>query len=301
MRTTLFHLASRRTGALGTGSVDVLRIHECPTCKRGPIELHDIQSQQSCQYCGATVYPSDCLRFWEEVADFQSNAEALSRFMIAVEHLLPIHYVRYLSENSLAALSSMAIFVDGPLAVFGNPAWLHGPIMAYLYEVNDRLASAGYQRLVMIGLQKTGQVVDHVHFLDRHLPKNRIFPIDDEYRYERILAGRDTAANGFGSETHYGQDFIFKTPTGRTFVFALPYPFPAKTVPSVSFVDAKTDPGRYPELARALALIEHFESDLYENAVVPVALAHRHTAISLVPGGRVLDLLSRRHVGNVRT
>jgi hypothetical protein len=44
----------------------------------------------------------------------------------------------------------------------------------------------------------------------------------------------------------------------------------------------------------ALALIKHFELDLYENSVVPIALAHRYMAISLKPGGRVLDLLTRK-------
>jgi hypothetical protein len=33
--------------------------------------------------------------------------------------------------------------------------------------------------------------------------------------------------------------------------------------------------------------------DLYDNALVPVALANRHASISLVPGGKVLDLLVR--------
>jgi hypothetical protein len=92
-------------------------------------------------------------------------------------------------------------------------------------------------------------------------------------------------------ETYYSQDFIYRTPSGRTFVFAVPYPFASKEGPG--FVQAKTEIGRYEELPRTLALIGHFESDLYQNAVVPIALAHRYTAISLVPGGRVLDILTR--------
>lgn len=41
-------------------------------------------------------------------------------------------------------------------------------------------------------------------------------------------------------------------------------------------------------------MINLLESDLYENAVVPIALAHHYTAISLEPGGKVLDLLTKR-------
>jgi hypothetical protein len=50
-------------------------------------------------------------------------------------------------------------------------------------------------------------------------------------------------------------------------------------------------------IERACDLIRHFEMDLYDNALVPVALAHRHASISLVPGGKVLDLLVRSGLG----
>lgn len=294
LRTTLFHLASRRGGVMGTSDPTRLKLHRCPTCGRGPIEVRDVPEEQFCPYCAAEVYPADTLRLWEEVSDFQSNGTALSRFMLQVEHLMPIHYVRFLRENSLVSLGAIAFFIDGPLAVFGSAAWLHATIMQYLMEVNERLTELHLPRLLMIGLQKTGQVVDHVSLIQRFVQPNRIFAIDDEYRYRYILAARDPSSQGFGYETYYGQDFIYKTPSARHFVFALPYPFASKREPGIDFPKAKTELGRYPELPRALALIKNFESDLYKNAVVPIALAHRYTAISLVPGGRVLDLLTRR-------
>ena len=48
----------------------------------------------------------------------------------------------------------------------------------------------------MVGLQKTGQVVDHVHLIDRFVPASRLFAINDEYRYKYILAGREASKNG---------------------------------------------------------------------------------------------------------
>ncbi|HEU5326546.1 MAG TPA: hypothetical protein VFU78_00555, partial [Thermomicrobiales bacterium] len=167
-------------------------------------------------------------------------------------------------------------------------------ILRYHAKVNGELAKILQPPLLLIGLQKTGQVVDHLSLIERFVPSNRIFAIDDDYRYRYILAGRDPAGNGFGYETYYGQDFIYKTPSGRTFVLGLPYPFASKDGSNVDFISAKTEMGRYQRLADALALINNFESDLYENAVVPIALAHRYTAISLVPGGKVLDLLTRK-------
>lgn len=294
LRATLFHLAWLRPGDMATTSPRSLMVHKCPTCGVGPIEVQDRPVNQACPRCGADVYPSDCLRLWEEVADHQSNVQALSRFMLQVEHLLPIHYIRFLAENSLPSLASTAFFIDGPLAVFGNGAWLHGVILRCLADINARLFQRGLPGILVIGLQKTGQVVDHATLVDRFIPANRLLAIDDEYRYKYILAVREPSHNGFGSDTYYGQDFIYKTPSGRVFVFALPYPFPSKASIGIDFIRAKTEFYRYEGLSRALALINHFESDLYENAVVPIALAHRYTAISLMPGGRVLDLLTRK-------
>lgn len=296
LRATLFHLAHRRPNEMGTDSPSSLVIHRCPNvgCEARNLTVRDIPDAQACPKCGGALFPSDCLRIWESIEEFQANSEGINRAMMTIEHLMPVHYIRYLAENSLSSLGSTAFFVDGPLAVFGNSAWLHGSIMRFLDHVNERLTSAGHRRVVMIGLQKSGQVVDHAELVSRFLPDNRIFCIDDNYRYKYILSGREEAGNGFGYESYYGQDFIYKTPTGRVFVFGIPYPYPDKHPLTVDFRQAKSEIGRYDSLATALSLIRHFESDLYKNAVVPIALAHRYTAISLVPGGRVLDVLTIR-------
>lgn len=136
--------------------------------------------------------------------------------------------------------------------------------------------------------------MDHMTLVERFVANDRLFAIDDEYRYQYILAGREAAHNGFGYETYYGQDFIYKTPTGRVFVFGLPYPYTSKDEPGIDFLIEKVRFENYPQLPTALALLNLLESDLYRNAVVPIALAHRYTAISLQPGGKVLDLLTRK-------
>jgi hypothetical protein len=296
LRTTLFQLASRRAGDLGTNDPSRLKLHKCPDCGNGPVELEDIEEQQRCPSCNGEVYPSDCLRLWEEIQDYQSNIEALTRFMMQVEHMMPVHYLRYLAGQSLPLVSSgaLAFFVDGPLAVFGNGAWLHAAILRYLGDLNTKLAQTGRSPVLMIGLQKSGQVCDHLALIDRFLPNDRLLALNDDYRYRYVLSGRDPSSNGFGSETYYGQDFIYKTPSGRVFVLGLPYPFASKADAGANFPDAKCEVARYPTLPAALALIRNFESDLYENAVIPIALAHRYTAIRLMPGGKVLDLLTKK-------
>lgn len=294
LRTTLFHLASRRPSEMGTGDINRLKIHKCPNekCQKKHLEVFDIPNKQYCPSCNTEIYPSDCLRLWEEINEWQSNEFIMSRFMGIVEHLLPIHYVRNFADRSLSTLASTAFFLDRPLGIFGTAAWLHKPILSYLFEINKRLVNNHKLPIMIIGLQKTGQVVDYVTLIDRFIEPNTVFAIDDDYRYKYIVPGRKPSQGGFGSETYYGQDFIYKTASGRIFIFALPYPFATKD--SSNFSREKIKPDNYQNLSLALALINKFECDLYENAIVPIALANQYTAISLVPGGQVLDIATRR-------
>ncbi len=229
--------------------------------------------------------------------DFQSNQIVMTRLMMILEHLMPIHYIRHFIEEYPLLLTQAAFFVDGPLAVFGNAAWLHRTIMAFLTNANRKLSRLNAGPILMIGLQKTGQVAEYVQFIDRFIPKNRIFPISDDFRYDFIFGGRDPASNTFGYETYYGQDFIYKTASGKIFNFLIPYPFRNKDLGKGNFKTEKVKMENYENLSMATALIRKLESDLYRNAVIPIALAHRFTAISLEPGGKVLDLLAKQSIG----
>jgi len=292
LQTTLFHLASRRSGELGTEAPNHLKLHLCPACEEEEeVDVYDTGEAQHCPHCGGEVYPSDCLRLWEEVNENQSNRGALMRFMRVLEHLMIIHCIRFLRGISLDDLATTVFFTDGPLAVYGTSAWLHLSIMQYLDEVNAELEDRGLSQVLIIGLQKSGRVADHVELVDRHLSPNSLYAIEDEYRYRYITPSRTPSQTGFGDETYYGQDFIFKTSSGRCFVMGIPYPFASKAVED--FHQIKTNSDLYSELPRALKVVEHFESSLHKNAVVPIALAHEHTAISLEPGGKVLDLLTK--------
>ncbi|WP_161889685.1 hypothetical protein [Pontibacter russatus] len=303
--------ANRREGAnrmvltetLLTLNDDLITIKACPSAECSePIEhLEFTQSAQthSCPACRTTIYATDWLRLHEGISDFGNNASAMTRMMNVVEHLLLAAFILELLRDTahVQVLARIAFVVDGPLALFGEPAKLHKRIMSLLYRANLKLAGLGFEPLLVLGLQKTGAVMDHALLLERFLPKGKgvLRLIDDDYR-SKYITGSSTPSANFGHETYYGQDFLFKTERGRIFNFALPYPFENKGIGynSAEFAQMKADIAQYGSLVeRACDLIRHFELDLYDNAIVPVALAHRHASISIMPGGKVLDLLTR--------
>jgi hypothetical protein len=277
-----------------------LELTSCSSCKEriSTLEFTPQSHTQACERCSSTIYVTDWLRLHEGLSDFGDNASAMTRMMNAVEHLLLGAFILELLNSTPSALSKIAFVIDGPLALFGEPAKLHQRLMTLIHKANAKLLQLGFEPVLIMGLQKTGNVMDHARLLEKFLPNGVLRVIDDEYR-AKYITGSDTASSNFGNETYYGQDFLFKTDRGRIFNFALPYPFPDKGSNEKSFSSLKIEVERYGSLvSRACDLIQHFELDLYDNAIVPVALAHRHASISLVPGGKVLDLLARSGLGS---
>ncbi len=298
LRTTLFKLASYRTGSNCTESDKELILHKCPNpeCTAKNLSVWNIEEEQLCPECGRAIYPSDCLRIWEEVADNGSNQSALTRFTNVIEHLFAIHYIRmivdYSPQSYVETLDDICFFMDGPLAIYGNAAWVHNAIMKYLHEINTVMKKHCRKPILIIGLVKSGAIVDYFKMINARIEAETILCLSDEVRNKYVNYDRKASSSTFGSETYYGQDFIYKTRTGKLVVFNLPYPYESKNNIK-RFVVNKSELSNYENLNRCLILLNEFECNLYENTVVPVALARKHTVISLKPGSQVLDLLTR--------
>lgn len=290
------HLTKTLRALVGTAPV----ISACPSCGHDDSRIEfDVSDVVQCAHCGEDVFVTDWLRLHEGISDYGDNSSAMTRMMNAVEHLMLGAYILQVFDVHPGALSDIAFVLDGPLALFGEPAKLSFRLQALIHKVNTRLTELGLSPMLVIGLQKTGGLMNHALLLERFLSDGMLRIVDDDYR-NTYITGSDSPAANFGNETYYGQDFLFKTERGRMFNFALPYPFPDKSHDGGgrAFALAKVEIERYgDQVQRACDLIRHFEMDLYDNAIVPVALAHRHASISLVPGGQVLNLLVRGGLG----
>lgn len=247
-----------------------------------------------CPLCGLPIYVTDALRVWEELIENGSNLEPLNRLMNAVEHILAAHYVRYLRGRDPLQLSRMCVIVDGPLALFGNPAPFHRALLHLLDEVRREQAALGLDEPLVIGLVKTGRLAEHLEMIDEIVPSGAVIPVSDDYRYRYVEPAKLGSTRNFGDDTYYGQDFFVKTERGHRFVLCVAYPFGDK---AGAFQVEKSRPQNYATLGRALEVIKSLESDLYGASMIPVVLAHQHASISLRPGGKVLDIMSLKAIG----
>jgi len=284
-----------------SNGIDVLWMKKCPlsSCseeKESPIEVPVIEGKTTCPSCKETVFAIDSLRVHEAFSENGSNVEAYNRLMSALEHILGIHYIYYLWQKNPDYLSKFCLLIDGPLAIFGQSAHFHRAIMLLISDIRNDLSKRGLSEPLIIGITKTGRICEHFDQIDELLPPGLVFPITDEYRYKYIDPVKQGSKKNFGDETYYGQDFLVKTNNARRFALCLAYPFRNKR--DKEFQTKKSDQEQYQVLSKALAVLHELESDLYENAMIPVVLAHRHASISLSPGGKVLDVLSKGAFGS---
>ncbi|MBB3804272.1 hypothetical protein FHR51_000383 [Xanthomonas arboricola] len=276
--------------------VGPIGLNKCPSCQQAiTVTFDSIEDKLPCPKCQASIYVSDSLRLHEGISDFGDNSSAMTRMMNAVEHLMLATFIKQVQLENSHQLADLSFVMDGPLAIFGEPAKLSQRLQRLVHEVNSDLLKRNLRPMLVLGLQKTGGLMDHAKLIEAHIKPGSLRVVDDTYRNDYVT-GADSPADNFGNETYYGQDFLFRTEGGRIFNFAIPYPFRDKShyEGGAGFAKAKVDLARYGSLIQqACDLIRHFEMDLYDSAIVPVALAHRHASISLTPGGRVLDLMVR--------
>lgn len=291
---TLFELALRTDKAKIDGDKGFFIVEKCPNrgCRHRDIEVPFNPAISSCPSCGKNVFATDILRVHEAFSNTGDNTTVYSRVRNVIEHIALFHYVYYVWKNDLQMLSELGVIMDGPLAIFGEGADFHRGLMLMYQEMREDCQRAGFRPPLVVGITKTGRVVEHFMTIKHLMPEKTIFPLNDLYRYQFINEVDDAEGKKFGIETYYGQDFLIKTARNRQFIICVQYPFGRKTG---SFHDDKVKLENYPQFESVVKLVMTFETDMYENALTPVVLAHRHASISQKPGGKMLDILSRKH------
>ncbi|WP_155413276.1 hypothetical protein [Rhodopseudomonas palustris] len=254
------------------------------------------------------VYVTDAIRVHEVFVNEGSNAECFGRLMSALEHILLAHLIRCAHSVDPTSTGYLHVIVDGPLAIFGEAARFHRSIMSLLHDVRMDCQRIGMPGPLVVGVSKTGKIVEHARQIERLLQFDEnddarngtyLLTVDDKYRYELIQASESNLAGNFGKDEYYGQTFIVRTSKGKIFDVTLAYPFERKAdVDGEEFRDAKVNLRHYEgHLDRMLSLIEMMQTDLFQNALIPVHLAHRYASIAHSPAGRSLDAFVREALG----
>jgi len=279
----------------------VTRDQSCPyeDCRGHPAVYHRSHGRYHCACdLARPLFSTDALRIHEGMNPAGSNGAMYAEVSQVLEHIWLIHILRTIEQRRwLSSLKRLAFVVDGPLAIFGHPAWLSEAISKELQRINDAARSINRTDIFLLGVEKSGPFLEHLLQLDmgprrepNRLPRGFVMLITDHYIKSNIVFSESTKP--YGSQTYYGRKFFYKTRSGARIIGVTPYLHRGD-----EDLD-RADPSQHPRLAGSLNILDELVSVRYPDAIVPIIAAHAEAAIPLQMGQRVLEQITRELVEN---
>lgn len=237
-----------------------------------------------------TLYQTDLLGIHERFDETGPNGQVYTLFQQVTEQLTLANILRYCEQaGNPAFIRDTAFILDGPLAVFGSAAWLHTWMRHEIERLHERRTSNGDPGILLMGVEKTGQFMEHLNQLDysnrdgpkQVLPNSTALAPTGEYANRHILH-RPPGAKDFGRQTYYGRKVMYKNRSGQHSVMTTPIVNEAGR--NVECVSNEA----FPRLGEALDIMDELSTYLYEDGFAPLVRAHAHAAIPLKAGAEIL-------------
>ena len=273
--------------------------HAPPRAPSCPIEgcdekLRPGTGQYACPCPRAeTLYETDAFRFAERFSDVSSNGEAHGEVRHVLEVVCLLNILRYFAKDraTIRYLRDAVFILDGPLALFGHPAWLTPDVREEFQRLNALCRREGFD-LAVFGFEKSGAFVEHFDQLDtcpergsrgQH-PNGTTFAPDASY-INRNIALRPADAKPHGTDTYFGRKLFYKTASGGHAVIT------TAMVNQASEDFHRCDGECFPRLGDMLDVLDHLATYLYRDGFMPLIRAHAHAAIPLRRGTDIIRSL----------
>jgi len=255
------------------------RLANCPHCHEPNIELDrlkfDADYVQACERCGKPILLTDVFRF-HEVIDNETGAGGILGYLTnLIEHFNVIHLIKSIKAAKPIFLNSCLFIKDGPLAFFGQTANMHKPMRKlcnYLFNKHN---------LFLVGLEKSGAFVEHAEEIKGLLKPGQAYLLNNKHIYSFILPGDPDNPEPYARTSYYSSKLIFKSRDSRMHVITLPVEF--------DYTVLNPSPAQFHHLDMILSNIEKLRCDMYDNSIIPVALANKLISLSNHPSSVILE------------
>ncbi len=277
------------------GAEQAWGIPECPNygCSASPIVL-DINSPNrfECESCGGPLFLIDSLRLHERIDEEQGAAGISGFIMTTLEQVVLAHVIKALFESKPAFLAEVLFIKDGPLGFFGTTAPLSKPmreLASHLGHHKDPGKADGEELTLLniAGLEKSGSFVEHATQIADRMKPGTVLVLTNEYIYRYIVPGDPNSADPYGKNTYWGGKLIFKATDGNVYVASVPT---GDFKPTPAYDD-------FFNLTEILAVLGTLRCSMYDNALIPVALANKLVSLSEFPSSKILETFAKESVG----
>lgn len=252
----------------------------CPNCGLKDIVLKRIDfdsgyTSRSCNVCNKDIYITDIFRLTEAIDEELGATGILGYLTNLIEQINIIHTIKNIKALKSELLNNFLFIKDGPLAFFGQTANLHKSVRRFCNYLFIK------HNLFLAGLEKSGAFVEHANEIKDLMKPGQIYILDNKHIYNYILPGDPDTSDPYGNTSYYSGKLFFKSMDNRMHVVTLP----------IEKGDMVKNPQRsdFKNLDVILFNIEKLRCDMYDNAIVPVALANKLVSLSNHPSSKLLE------------
>lgn len=246
------------------------------------------------------LYSTDALRIHESMVSDGSNSTIYTETMQVLERLYLINILRWMEKYAPSMMGDVAFVMDGPLAIFGHPAWLSQAIIIELERLNKAAKAITGQDILLVGVEKTGTFVEHFDRVDSNadgskgaFPKQGVALLGDKYIQDRIVFKpnpNNEKRMFYGQYTYFGRKLFYKTKSGAKLVVVVPF----YSSHDRDLTTAQVN--QHPRLADVMSLLDQIVSVRFPNAITPLVEAHAEASVPLNIGAKILQRLANEHI-----
>lgn len=249
---------------------------QCPHCGSNECTLAYDSEIGTCPNCKQEIFVTDMLGFHLEMADDSAPDSVATSYMSIHETLLLFTGIRYFWQNKKDLLPACLFIKDGPLSIRAQYSKLVEPIRRFLSMARDSGTS-----ICLLGQEKTGAFADHLQLISDDAPVGSFFVPGHAYIREEVQH-RPVAGADYGKDTNYGAKVFVRLNERHRLVLNIPTGSHVRD-PNFSNLIGGAD---------IFATLPSILSARYENALLPVELAHSVASLSTYPSAKVLTMFA---------
>jgi hypothetical protein len=244
------------------------------------LELKKMNNDYTFNHPEGKIFLIDVFRLHEAIDD-EIGAGGINGYVTnLIEHFILIHTIKGVYYQKKHLLNSVLFIKDGPLGFFGQTARMHKTMRNMINYLNKDID------LNIVGIEKSGPFVEHAFEIEKELNKGDILLLDNKYIYSYIKPGDPSTEEPFGNTSYYGSKIILKARDERLYVLTLP-----TTDDKIILNPTKKD---FKNIDTILYYIERLKTDIYDNALLPIALVNKLVSISDHPSSALLEKFAKK-------
>lgn len=251
-------------------------------CKNLEIERSWITPDHLIHHPDGQLFLTDVFRLHEVVDEDLGAAGIIGYLRNLIEHFILLDAIRGIYKKQKSAFNNVLFIKDGPLGFFGQTANMYEPMRDLITFLQ------GEKNVYLAGIEKSGPFVEHAQEIKDLMEGGKAYLLSNHHIYTFIKPGNGATSEPYGRTSYYGAKVIFKSRDERIYVVTIP------TDRAEVVLDPKK--GDFKNIDTILSFVEKLRSDMYDNSLLPIALANKLVSLSDHPSSALLEKFAKNSV-----